>query len=64
MGGLKLLSEPVWRIRDVYPDPGSDFFPSRITDPNCLYPESRILKEFKYFNHKKSKKMVSKLQKI
>jgi hypothetical protein len=38
---------PVWRIRDVYPR--SDFFPSR------------ILKELKYFNPKKSKKMVSKL---
>jgi hypothetical protein len=37
---------PVWRIRDFYP--GSDFFPSRIPDPNCLYPGSRILiKEFK-----------------
>jgi hypothetical protein len=46
----------VWRIRDVYP--GSDFFPgSRIPDPNCLYPGSRILiKEFKYFNPQKSKK--------
>jgi hypothetical protein len=39
------------------PDPGSDFFPSRIPDPNCLHPGSRILiKEFKYFNPKKSKK--------
>jgi hypothetical protein len=38
-------------------DPGSDFFPSRIPDPNCLYPGSRILiKEFKYFNPKKAKK--------
>jgi hypothetical protein len=38
------------------PDPGSDFFPSRIPDPNCLHPGSRILiKEFKYFNPKKSK---------
>ncbi len=35
------------------PDPGSDFFPSRIPDPNCLHPGSRILnKEFKYFNPK------------
>ncbi len=33
------------------PDPGFDFFPSRIPDPNCLHPGSRILiKEFKYFN--------------
>jgi hypothetical protein len=39
------------------PDPGSDFFPSRIPDPNCLHPGSRILiKEFKYFNPKKGKK--------
>jgi hypothetical protein len=39
------------------PDPGSDFFPSRIPDPNCLNPGSRILiKEFKYFNPKKAKK--------
>ncbi len=28
----------VLRIRDVYP--GSDFFPSRIPDPNCLHPGS------------------------
>ncbi len=28
----------VLRIRDVYP--GSDFFPSRFPDPNCLYPGS------------------------
>jgi hypothetical protein len=24
------------------PDPGSDFFPSRIPDPNCLHPGFRI----------------------
>ncbi len=51
---------PVWRIRDVYPgfrirlffipDPGFELSPSRI-----------LIKEFKYFNPKKSKKMVSKL---
>ncbi len=35
-----------------------------IPDPNCLHPGSRILKEFKYFNPKKSKKMVSKLLKM
>ncbi len=36
------------------PDPGSDFFPSRIPDPNCLHPGSRIrIKEFKCFNQKK-----------
>jgi hypothetical protein len=35
-------------------DPGSDFFPSRIPDPNCFHPGSRIrIKEFKYFNPKK-----------
>jgi hypothetical protein len=45
----------VLRIRDVYP--GSDFFPCRIPDPNCLHPGSRIrIKEFKYFNPKKPKK--------
>jgi hypothetical protein len=36
------------------PDPGSDFFPSRIPDPNCSHPGSQIrIKEFKYFNPKK-----------
>jgi hypothetical protein len=45
-------SYPVLRTRDVYP--GSDFFPSRIPDSNCLHPGSRIrIKEFKYFNPKK-----------
>ncbi len=39
------------------PDPVSDFFPSRIPDPNCLHPGSRIrIKELKYFNPKKTKK--------
>ncbi len=39
------------------PDPGSDFFPSRIPDPNCLHPGSRILiREFKYFNPQSKKK--------
>jgi hypothetical protein len=39
------------------PDPVSDFFPSRIPDPNCLHPGSRIrIKEIKYFNPKKPKK--------
>ncbi len=39
------------------PDPGSDFFPSRIPDPNCLHPGSRIrIKEFKYFNPQKKNK--------
>jgi hypothetical protein len=39
-----------------FPDPGSDFFPSRIPDPNFFHPGpgSRIrIKEFKYFNPKK-----------
>jgi hypothetical protein len=40
------------------PDPGSDFFssriPIRIPDPNCLHPRSRIrIKEFKCLNPKK-----------
>jgi hypothetical protein len=39
------------------PDPGSDFFPSRIPDAYCLHPGSRIIiKKFKYFNPQKSKK--------
>jgi hypothetical protein len=39
------------------PDPGSDFFPSRIPDLNCLHPGSRIrIKEFKYFNPPKKQK--------
>jgi hypothetical protein len=57
----------VLRIRDVYPgsrirlfsipDPGSRIRTVSIPDPG-----SRILiKEFKYFNPKKGKKMVSKL---
>ncbi len=62
-----LLSQKVWHVYpgSRIPDPGSDFFPSRIPYPNCLHPGSRILiKEFKYFNPKKSKKMVSKLLKV
>ncbi len=36
------------------PDPGSDFFPSRIPDPTFFHPGSRIrIKEFKYFNPSK-----------
>jgi hypothetical protein len=39
------------------PDPGSELSPSRIPDPNCLPPGSRIrIKEFKYFNPQKTKK--------
>jgi hypothetical protein len=45
--------QAVLRIRMFIPGPGSDFFPSRIPDPNCLYPGSLIrIKEFKYFNLK------------
>jgi hypothetical protein len=42
---------------------GSGFMvENSVADPNCLHPGSRILiKEFKYFNPKKSKKMLSKL---
>ena len=36
--------EPVLRIRDVYP--GSDFFPSRIPDPNFFNPGSWIHTKF------------------
>jgi hypothetical protein len=36
------------------PDPGSDFFPSRIPDPKCFHSGCRIrIKEFKYFNPEK-----------
>ncbi len=45
------------------PDPGSDFFPSRIPDPNCLHPGSSS-KNLSILTPKKSKKMVSKLEKI
>ncbi len=42
------------------PDPGSDFFPSRIPDPNCLHLGSRILiKEFKNFQKKTKKWFLS-----
>ncbi len=54
--GPQSQSKPVLRIRDVFPDPGSQFFPSRIPDPNFFHPGSgsRIrIKEFKYFNPKK-----------
>ncbi len=45
----------VLRIQDVYP--GSRIRLFSIPDPNCLHPGSRVLiKEFKYFNPKKSKK--------
>jgi hypothetical protein len=43
--------ETVLRIRDVFPDPGSEFFPSRI---RIFSIPARIrIKEFKYFNQKK-----------
>jgi hypothetical protein len=52
-GFLKLLNQ-CGRSGMFIPDPGSDLFPSRIPDPNCLHPGSRILiKVFKYFNPKK-----------
>jgi hypothetical protein len=36
------------------PDPGSNFFLSRVADPNFSHPRSRIrIKEFNYFNPKK-----------
>jgi hypothetical protein len=41
--------------RMFLPDPGSDFFPSRIPDPDCLHPGSRILKEFSILTPKKAK---------
>ncbi len=51
----------VLRIQDVYPDPESEFFPSRIPHPNFFHSGSRIrFKEFKYFNPK----TVSKLSEI
>ncbi len=37
------------------PESGSDYFLSRIPDPNFFHPRSRIrIKEFKYFNPKQS----------
>ncbi len=56
------LLAAVWRIRDVYP--GSDFLPSRIRTVSIPDPGSSYIKELKYFNPQKSKKMVSKLKKI
>ncbi len=45
------------RIRDVYP--GSRIRLFSIPDPNCLHPGSWIrIKEFNYFNPKKTKKWV------
>jgi hypothetical protein len=52
----------VLRIRDVYPGSRIRLFSipdpeSRIPDPNCLHPGSRIcIKEFKYFSPKKTNK--------
>jgi hypothetical protein len=43
-------------------DPGSRIQLFSIPDPNCLHPGSWIrIEEFKYFNPKITKKMVSKL---
>ena len=54
-------SRTLWQGQNVFPDPGSDFFPSRILDPRIPDPNffcpgsgSRIrIKELKYFNPKK-----------
>jgi hypothetical protein len=44
----------IWRGKNSVADTG---FLSRIPDPNCLHPGSRILiKEFKYFNPPKKQK--------
>ncbi len=52
----RLTLNAVLRIRDVYPGSRSRLF--SIPDPNCLHLGSRILiKEFKYFNPKKAKKL-------
>jgi len=49
----------VWRIRDVYP--GSDFFPSRIPDPNISIPDpGSASKNLRIL----TQKMVSKLKEI
>ncbi len=61
---IALFFLPVLRILYVYPrsririfsilDPGSEFFPSWIPDPNFFPPGSQIrIKELKYFNPKK-----------
>ncbi len=48
-----VLVQPVMRIRDVYPGSRIRLFPSRIPNPNCFHPGSRIrIKEFMYFNPK------------
>jgi hypothetical protein len=44
----------------LIPDPGSHFFPSRIPDPNCLHPGSRILmKDLSILTQKKAKWFLS-----
>ncbi len=58
--GSKARQPAVLRIWDVFPDPGSGFFPSRIPDPNCLHPGSAS-KNLSILTPKKTKKMVSKL---
>jgi hypothetical protein len=51
------MKTPLLRIRDVYPGFRIPLFPSRIPDPGSELSPSRIrIKEFKYFNPKKSKK--------
>jgi hypothetical protein len=45
------MKKTVLRIRDVYPE--SDFYPSRIPDPNFFRPESRIrIKELSILTQK------------
>ncbi len=45
------------------PDPGSDFFPSRIPDPNCLHPGSSS-KNLSILTPKKAKKWFPSSKKI
>jgi hypothetical protein len=44
-------TKPLLRIRDVYPDPGSEFCPFRIPDPNFFHTGSWIhITEFNILN--------------
>ncbi len=50
------IPDPRIRLFSI-PDPGSDFFPSRIPDPNCLHPGSSSKNlSILIFNPKKAKK--------
>ncbi len=44
---------PVLRIRDVFPDPGSDFFPSQILDPGSASMSLSILTQKRLLSSKK-----------